>query len=195
MLARRKLEEGDAKKAVELILQALSYPENLGEGRLEGTKDNNLYYLLGLCYQRLGDDKKTKECFEKATLGASEPAGVMYYYDQPADMILFQGLAFKALCDTASANTRFYKLLDYGEHHVNDKFVMDYFAVSMPDMSVFDADMDMKNKVHCYYLMGLGNLGLGRTQNAHEWFEKALLLDNNHQLSRIYDSLMATYYA
>ena len=85
------------------------------------------------------------------------------------------------------AGVEFYsKLLDYGEHHVNDKFVMDYFAVSMPDMSVFDADMDVKNRVHCYYLMGLGNMGLGRNKEAKEWFEKALFLDKNHQLAALY---------
>ena len=194
MMAKEQLSDGDAKKAIELVNKALSYPENLGEGRLEGTKDNNLYYLMGLCYQKLGDDKKARESYELATLGASEPAGVMYYYDQPADMILFQGLAFKALGDTSSANTRFYKLLDYGEHHVNDKFVMDYFAVSMPDMSVFDADMDMRNKVHCYYLMGLGNMGLGRTEEAKKWFEKVLLLDKNHQLANIYDKLVVDFF-
>jgi hypothetical protein len=65
---------------------------------------------------------------------------------------------------------------------------MDYFAVSMPDMSVFDADMDMKNKVHCYYLMGLGNLGLGRRDEAAAWFSKALDLDKNHQLAALYKS-------
>ena len=58
--------------------------------------------------------------------------------------------------------------------------------MSMPDMSVFDADMDVKNRVHCYYLMGLGNMGLGRNKEAKEWFEKALFLDKNHQLAALY---------
>ena len=186
MLAKDALDKGDAKGAAELIEEALSYPENLGEGRLEGTKDNNLYYLLGKCYKALGDEAGAKECFEKSTLGESEPAGMMYYYDQPADMILFQGFGFKELGDEKAANARFYKLLDFGEHHVNDKFVMDYFAVSMPDMSVFDADMDVKNKVHCYYLMGLANMGIGDNKRAAGWFEKALLLDKNHQLAALY---------
>ena len=189
MMAKDALEKNDPKGAIALLEEALSYPENLGEGRLEGTRDNNLYYLLGLCYKALGDGDRANENFERSTLGESEPAGMMYYYDQPADMILFQGLGFSELDDTNSANTRFYKLLDYGEHHVHDKFVMDYFAVSMPDMSVFDADMDMKNKVHCYYLMGLGNLGLGKKDEAKTWFSKALDLDKNHQLAALYKKL------
>ena len=186
MLAKKELDEGNPLKAAEFINEALSYPENLGEGRLEGTKDNNLYFLLGLCHKALSDETQAKECFEKATLGRSEPAGMMYYYDQPADMILFQGLGFKELSEESAANARFYKLIDYGEHHADDKFEMDYFAVSMPDMSVFDTDMDVKNRVHCYYLMGLGNMGIGNREKAVKWFEKALLLDKNHQLARVY---------
>ena len=190
MMAKKELDDNEPEEAIKLLKEALSYPENLGEGRLEGTKDNNLYYLLARAYMMLREEDKAKECLKKAVLGVSEPAGMMYYYDQPADMILFQGLGYRELGDINSANTRFYKLLDYGEHHVEDKFTMDYFAVSMPDMSVFDADMDVKNKVHCYYLMGLGNMGLGRNDEAKEWFEKALLLDKNHQLAALYLKIM-----
>nr|MCR4587563.1 DUF5107 domain-containing protein [Lachnospiraceae bacterium] len=123
---------------------------------------------------------------EKATLGAMEVAGMMYYYDQPADMILYQGLALLKLGDPKGANARFYRLLDYGEQHVRDTFRMDYFAVSMPDMSVFDADMTLKNELHCYYLMGLAALGLGQKEKAAEYFGKVLAQDNTHQNAILY---------
>ena len=185
-LAKQALAGGNAEKAKEYVTEALSYPKNLGEGRLEGTKDNNLYYLLALIAEAQGDTELKEDSLKKAVLGTSEPAGMMYYYDQPADMILFQGLSYEKLGCKAEANKRFYKLLDYGEHHVRDKFVMDYFAVSMPDMSVFDTDMDKKNEVHCYYLMGLGNLGLGKQNEAKKWFGKAIELEPVHQLARFY---------
>lgn len=198
MLAKKAFEASDHSRAKGLLEEALSYPENLGEGKLEGTKDNNLYYLLGLVEEKLAQDKLVSaeeknrllaasfEHLQAATLGVSEPAGMMYYYDQPADMILFQGLAFEKLGNKKAACSRFYKLLDYGEKHLGDKFIMDYFAVSMPDMSVYDSDMDLKNIVHCYYLMGLANLGLNRPKEAKSWFRKALETDNAHQLSKIY---------
>lgn len=173
----------DAKKKLE---EAISYPYNLGEGRLEGTKDNNIYYYLGLVNELLGCKQDAQVCFENATLGAMEVAGMMYYYDQPADMILYQGKANEKLLKTKEAKARYYKLIDYGEHHLRDKFKMDYFAVSMPDMTVFDADMDEKNLAHCYYLMGLGKLGLGRIGSAAEDFKKVLSIDINHQNARIY---------
>ncbi|WP_022775151.1 tetratricopeptide repeat protein [Butyrivibrio sp. AE2015] len=184
--AKEMIKEGKAGEAKDKLLEALSYPENLGEGRLEGTKDNHIYYNLGCCYEMTGDSEKAKECFEKATLGAMEVAGMMYYYDQPADMILYQGLAFEKLGNKREANSRFYKLLDYGQKHLHDKFKMDYFAVSMPDMSVFDADMDKKNKAHCYYLMGLGYIGLGDKEKAMDCLKKVIELDNTHQNAYIY---------
>ena len=185
-LAKKDLAKGNAKEAKERILLALSYPENLGEGRLEGTKDNHLYYHLALAEKMLGDHKAARENFKKATLGAMEPAGMMYYYDQPADMILYQGLAKEELGSHMEANARFYKLLDYGEHHFYDVFQMDYFAVSMPDFAIFEEDMNEKNRAHCYYLMGLGKLGLGEKKQAAEYFKKVLKIDPAHQNAGIY---------
>ena len=184
--AKALLQKKDGEAAEQLLREALSYPENLGEGRLEGTKDNHIYYNLGLAYELMGDKDKAKDAFEKATLGAQEVAGMMYYYDQPADMILYQGMAKEKLGDRKAANSRFYKLLDNGEQHLRDEFKMDYFAVSMPDMSVFDADMNKKNEIHCYYLMGLGHLGLGNKEEAGKYFEKVLSMDNTHQNAGIY---------
>ncbi|MCR5641228.1 MAG: DUF5107 domain-containing protein [Lachnospiraceae bacterium] len=180
-IAKQKMQRQEWKEAKADIQQALSYPKNLGEGRLEGTKDNDLYYYLGVIAEKMGDEKEAKANYEKATLGAMEVAGMMYYYDQPADMILYQGLAYQALGDEKAAKARFYKLLDYGEHHVRDTFHMDYFAVSMPDMTVFDADMDARNEAHCYYLMGLGQLGLGDLEAAKTDFTRVLSIDMNHQ--------------
>nr|MCR5585394.1 tetratricopeptide repeat protein [Lachnospiraceae bacterium] len=90
------------------------------------------------------------------------------------------------LGDKKAANARFYKLMDFGEQHLHDEFKMDYFAVSMPDMSVFDADMNAKNEAHCHYLMGLANLGLGKKEKAAECFKKVLAIDNTHQNAIIY---------
>lgn len=174
------------ERAEKLLEKSLEYPLNLGEGRLEGTKDNNIWYYLGIVKKKLGNVDKAAECFEKAALGDNEPAGVMYYYDQPADMILYKGLAKKELGDTKAAHACFNKLMDYGERHVYDTAKNDFFAVSLPDFLIFDDDMDRKNKAHCYYLMGLANLGTGNKKEAAEQFKKALKYDSNHQNCRIY---------
>lgn len=185
-MAEKEMKNQNDTKARELLEQALSYPVNLGEGRLEGTKDNNIYYYLGLVNLELGDREKYEICMENAQLGDNEPAGAMYYYDQPADMILFKGKAAEVTGDHKMACACFNKLMDYGEQHVRDHVKNDFFAVSLPDFLIFEDDMDEKNKAHCYYLMGLSQLGFGKKKEAKAAFENALKHDYNHQNCRIY---------
>ena len=180
-MAKERLAESDLEGAKELLEKALVYPENLGEGRLEGTKDNNLYYYLGCVKEALGDAEGAEECFHKASLGQDEPAGMMYYYDQPADMILYKGLAARKLGNQKAANACFYKLIDYGEKHIRDNMRIDYFAVSLPDFLIFDENLNLKNEAHCYYLMGLGKLGLGDKEEAAAYFAEVLKRDKSHQ--------------
>lgn len=185
-MAKDRLEAKDDAGAEELLEKALMYPENLGEGRLEGTKDNHIYYYLGVAEKRLGNAEMSVEYFRRAEQGNNEPAGVMYYYDQPADMILYQGLAHQELGDVKAAHACFNKLMDYGERHLNDQMKDDFFAVSLPDFLIFEDDMDQKNKAHCHYLMGLAHLGAGDEENAKKQFDQALQYDPNHQNCRIY---------
>ena len=187
-MAKKDIAAGAYSEAEEKLEKALVYPENLGEGKLEGTKDNNLYYYLGLVKEALGKEG-AEECFHLAELGDNEPAGAMYYYDQPADMILYKGLAKQKLGKTKEAHACFNKLMDYGERHLNDVVKNDFFAVSLPDFLIFEDDMDKRNKAHCYYLMGLANLGMGQKEKAVEEFDKALEYDFNHQNCRIYKEL------
>ncbi len=190
-MAKEDVYRGAYYDAGTKIEKAMEYPENLGEGRLEGTKDNHLYYWLGLVQKALGHEEEAVKCWEKALLGAQEPAGMLYYYDQPADMILYQGMAAQKLGDEMEGNSRFYSLIDYGEKHVYDKVKTDYFAVSLPDFLIFEDDLDKRNKAHCYYLMGLGKLGLGRREEAEMDLDMAIELDPNHQNARIYKKLAA----
>lgn len=185
-LAREAMQQNDYERAEQLLNQALQYPENLGEGRLEGTKDNDIYYELGVVQEHLNRQDEARKYFELAQIGDNEPAGAMYYYDQPADMILYQALASKKLNQMKQYHTCLNKLQDYGERHLYDQVEDDFFAVSLPDFLIFEDDLTVKNKAHCYYLMGLSNLGAGAYEAAKEDFDRCIALDYNHQKSRWY---------
>ena len=187
-MAKQAIAKKDMVRAKELLEKALEYPLNLGEGRLEGTKDNHIWYLMGLTKEELGEPD-AEECFRKATLGSDEPAGMMYYYDQPADMILYKGLAYEKLGEHRSACACFNKLIDYGERHVRDMVRIDYFAVSLPDFLIFEDDLTRRNEAHCYYLMGLGNLGLGHKEIAASYLGEVLERDHAHQNAIFYSKM------
>lgn len=184
-MAKKEMAGKNYEAARKYLEKALVYPENLGEGKLEGSQDNNIHYELGLVWEALGNKEKAKEYFRKASTGSDEVAGMMYYNDQPADLILYQGLAKYKLGLKAEGNARLYRLIDFGEQHVRDEVKIGYFAVSFPDFMIYNEDFTKKNKAHCYYTIGLGNLGLGNLEKAKKAFEKTLELDNAHIQCRL----------
>ena len=185
-LAKQELAKCNYTVAEHLLRQALHYPENLGEGKLEGTKDNHIYYHLGLALEGQNRHEEALACYQLATIGTDEPASAMYYNDQPADMILYQGLALQKLGKPDAAKARFSRLSDYGKAHLEDIVKIDYFAVSLPDFLIFEDDYTLLNRVHCHYLIGLSALGLGNTAAAKEAFAKALALNPSHMMAHLY---------
>ena len=50
---------------------------------------------------------------------------------------------------------------------------------------IYNEDFTRKNMAHFYYVIGLGNLGLGNMEKAREAFEKTLSLDRSHNNCRL----------
>lgn len=180
-LAKLAMAQGKYDEAIRLLEECLIYPHNLGEGKLYGAQENDFYYLLGLCHEALGDENKSRQCFEQATLGPTEPAAALYYNDAKPDKIFYAGLAFRALGDEKHARAYFNRLVNYGKQHLHDNVVMDYFAVSLPDLQVWDGSLDEMNRIHCLYMLALGYGGLGETAKAIRYLDEAAALDPNHQ--------------
>jgi tetratricopeptide (TPR) repeat protein len=178
--ARTALAGGKAHQATDLLMQAQTYPHNLGEGKLYGAQENDILYHLGCAHEALGEHEYTRQYFERAATGLSEPTSAMFYNDQPPEMIFYQGLSNQKLGRTAAALVIFNRLVNYGETHINDNVRIDYFAVSLPDFLVFEKDPNLINRAHCNYMMALGYMGLGNTPAARQQFTEVLALDANH---------------
>lgn len=159
-LAEKEMTDGNYEKAIELCKKTLSYPDNLGEGKLENVPDNKAFYLIGKCFEALGNSAESKKHFELAATGSSIPAPVRYYNDQPSDYIYYQGLALYALGDIENAENSFYQLIAFGEKHIADKIEYDFFAVSMPELEVYQDDIQKRNDDYCRCLIYLGKKGL-----------------------------------
>ncbi|MDE6552651.1 MAG: DUF5107 domain-containing protein [Muribaculaceae bacterium] len=180
-LAKKAISECRYKDAVCLLEECLEYPYHLGEGKLYGAQENDFHYLMGLCHQALGDQEKAKECFMKATEGPTEPAAAMYYNDSKPDKIFYAGMAFRALGYESKARAYFNRLVNYGKQHYHDDVKMDYFAVSLPDLLIWDGDLNEDNLRHCLYMLALGEYGLGNHSRSERYLKQLMDLDLNHQ--------------
>ena len=167
-IAKKLLKDNpQSTEAKRLLEECLVYPPHLGEGKLYGAQDNDFYYFLGR--------------YEEGTVGPTEPAAAMYYNDAKPDKIFYAGLCYRKLGREDKARSLFNKLINYGKQHIFDKVTMDYFAVSLPDLLIWEDSLDQKNLIHCKYMLALGYYGLGDKQHALKYLAEVEALDNNHQ--------------
>lgn len=179
-IAKECLAAGDNEGAEEILKQALVYPENLGEGKLAGAPDNDIYYLLGCACEKV-DLIDANEYFKKAAICEADLSSAKYYNDAPPEMFYYSALALEKLGMHIHAVRGFRKLINYYEEHLDDHCEIDYFAVSLPDFLVFDADLDKNNYVHCCYMGALGYLGLNEKGKAAKLIEMGLEKNCSHQ--------------
>lgn len=190
--ALENIDSENFQPAIAQLLAAQSYPHNLGEGKLPDAPENDINYWLGSAYEGLGLEDNANTYFSKATEGNSEPVAAIFYNDQQPDKIFYQGLGWKKLGNTEKAGSIFRRLIEYGEAHQNEHITLDYFSVSLPDMLVFDADLDAVNQIHCFYMIALGYLGLENYPKADQYFKQILEMDKSHQGAIFHAGLIKT---
>lgn len=190
-LAKKALQETRYRDALTLLLAAKQYPPQLGEGKLYGAQENDVHYWMGCAYEKLNELQQAKEYWELAAVGLSVPLQAIFYNDQQPDKIFYQGLALLKLGKQTEAHTRFNNLIRYGAEHIGREIRMDFFAVSLPDLTIFDDDLNMRNNIHCHFLQGLGYMGLQHWDKAAWHFEKGLELDAAHTGIIIHQQMLA----
>jgi hypothetical protein len=73
---------------------------------------------------------------------------------------------------------------------MNDDVKLDYFAISLPDLLIWEEDLNVINKIHCNYLIGLGQLGLGNQKEATEAFAKVHETNLSHIPAYVHTQLV-----
>lgn len=192
-LAKDQISNGHFKKAVQLLEEAQVYPHNLGEGKLFGAQENDIFYWLGCAWAGLKEKETSDAFFHKATVGLDEPSAALFYNDQQPDKIFYQGMAWKKLGQTDKATHIFNNLIEYADKHQGDKVEIDYFAVSLPNLLIFEDDLDNRNKAHCYFMRGLGELGFEKFEQAKQTLSDVLVLDAEHLGARTHLDMAAQF--
>lgn len=153
--AKEADEKGDCSLAIECYSRCFKYPKNLGEGKLILDYDNDICYMLGELYEKYGDMDRAKEYYQLATRGKTEIADNIYYNDNPIEYVYYIALAYKKLGNIDKANEIKDSFTNYYTKHEGEKAVIDYFAVSLPDMLIWEQDIDEKNKAFLESLKAL----------------------------------------
>jgi tetratricopeptide (TPR) repeat protein len=169
-LALCALLKADAADALKHLEAARHYPQNLGEGKHLLTEERDLDYFSGLAALEAGDKGKAEQFFSAAAATLATPSAQAY----------FQATALRELGREDAARDVLAHLKAHADKLLATKPVIDYFATSLPNLLLFDDDLDKRNQVHALLLSGLANDGLGRSEEAREQLEHVLAADPNH---------------
>ncbi len=192
-LAKKNIECGNYQIALNHLEKAQAYPENLGEGKLSGQQENDIFFFMGLCHEQMGQNDLAQFYYHKASTGDIEPNLAVYYNDQSPDQILYYGLALLKLGQEKEGHKIFKNLEEYAVLHENDEVKIDYFAVSLPDMLIFDADLNKQNRLHCLYMKALSHIGQGKMHKAIETLNDILKDSSAHQGAIQHLKLLSAY--
>lgn len=191
--AKIYIQANQLEKAIEHLEAAKVYPHNLGEGKLYGTQENDINYWLGCVYELLGEESKALQYWKEASIGLAVPSPALFYNDQQPDKIFYQGLALLKLGQKEEAFLRFSNLVAYGNEHINDDVKLDYFAISLPDLLIWEENLNKRNQIHCHYLIGLGKMGLNELSEANQALSHVITVDTYHIAARIHLKLLLDY--
>lgn len=171
-LGRAALENGDAESALRHFTGAMDAPESLGEAYhlLQAKADVN--YWIGRALKVLGRDEEAVKHFTESANEAGDFADMAVTAHSP--LSYYRGLSLRELGSEDKARAVFEDLALFAEARLGETARIDYFATSLPNLLVFDEDLQARRNAEHHLLIALAKHGLGDTAAAKAALEKSL---------------------
>lgn len=150
--------EGDTQKALALLEQALVFPDNYGEGRHYSAQEGNVDYFAGRLYQKLGNEQKAKEAFEKAI---AQP-------DHITEISVFTALALKALGRDTEAQEYLQRMCEAADEMIENENRLPYYGVGTPAPLPFELDLPHNTHKNALLIRAVAEKALGHEAAAQQ---------------------------
>lgn len=169
LIGRSLLERGDAKQALEHFSAARQYPQNLGEGKHLLTRETHLDYFAGLALSQMGHSEDARKCWARAA-GDDAPISWLSY---------FRAMSLEALGRPEEARKLLTEMQAFAWKQMEAEARIDYFATSLPNLLLFEDDLQKRSRVEGLFLLALSELGMRNTERATALLNEVLSLDCN----------------
>jgi hypothetical protein len=160
---------------------AMDTPESLGEAyhQLQAKADVN--YWIGRALQALGRADEARAYFALSADEAGEFTDMAVTAHSP--LSYFRGLSLRELGREQAACETFSDLRTFAEAKLKEVAKIDYFATSLPNLLVFDEDLQARRDAKNHLLLALAHHGLGEDESARAALERALAFTCADQLA------------
>jgi tetratricopeptide (TPR) repeat protein len=156
--------------ALQSFAAARNYPHNLGEGKHLLTLERDLDYFSGLAAEQCGDAERAHRFWIAGAAPLPEPG--IYSF--------FQALALRQLGNEDAAQDVLSNLAQFAEEKRKAVAKIDYFATSLPDLLLFDDDLEERKHIEALLLSALAAHGLGNMNKAIGELRDVIERDPNH---------------
>ncbi len=158
-LGQRALAAGAPEEALRHFERVLNPPETLGETAhlLQARADVNTW--LGRAHRAAGREDEARRHFELSAAEENDFSGTAVTAHSP--LSYYRGWSLRELGREADARALFADLKRFGEEGLRRPARIDYFATSLPDLLVFDEDLQARRDAEHHLLIALGCHGLG----------------------------------
>lgn len=177
LLGQRALGAGEASGAFEHFSHAMDTPPNLGEAYhlLQAKADVNTW--LGRAQRALGREGEAVRHFEAAAAETGDMAEMAVTAHSP--LSYYRGLSLRELGREREAAALFAELRSFAATRLRLLARIDYFATSLPDLLVFEEDLQARREAEHHLLLALAAHGLGDTAAAIAALEKSSAFTNS----------------
>ena len=164
LIGQELLERGDATGALRHFEDALNTPQNLGEAYHLHQAQADVNYWKGRAFLELGEEAEARLAFEACAGEQGDFSEMSVTAHSPLSH--WRGLALRALGRESEARALFLELKAFGEARLLEPARIDYFATSLPNLLVFDEDLQARREAEARLLIALAHLGLGNHEAA-----------------------------
>jgi len=179
LLGRKALDGGDATAALDHFTGAMQTPGSLGEAYhlLQAKADVN--YWIGRALKQLGRLAEAEDHFKQSAEESGDFSEMAVTAHSP--LTYYRGLSLRELGRGDQANTVLEDLKAYATAKRGETAAIDYFATSLPNLLVFEEDLQARRDAENHLLIALACHGLGDPEAAQSHLAQTLAFTNSDQ--------------
>ena len=180
-IGRVMLRENNFELAKSYFLSCLSPPSNLSETHHLLANKADIFFWLGVAEDKLNFSSEAQKWWELSAeiKGDFQEMSVTSF----SEMTFFSALSMISLGRRSEAKDLLYKLLEFAESLIESTAKLDYFATSLPNMLLFDDDIQKRQETKAMFLQAQAFYGLGEIDRAATLLKAVLENDPNYQLA------------
>lgn len=178
LLAVKALQDGDLTSSFAHLKSAGEPPLSLSEAKHLLMNLSMIEYWVGKAHADAGEFDLALRHWEMA--GNRKGDFQQMQVQAISESTFWSAMALRACGHEQEACKVFQSILDYSHDLERQEPTIDYFATSLPAMTLFVEDLRKTQYINARFLQAEALTGLGRSQEAREALQQVLALDGSH---------------